>query len=417
MNRTALALLAAAVAVLSVAAIAPASPRSASSRDVPLQAARYQTTWLISRNRHGGIPNGASTHGVISGDKRYARMLAFQSQASDLVKGDGNGVSDVFLIRRAGHYSNDGEVWRPGKTRLISRGLHGHDANGPSFAPAVDGNFYVAPKCVAFLSKASNLVHGDRNGVTDAFLWRRGHIRRISYPSGHQAHEDVGSVAVAGDCSRTAFTVGDRLFVRKDGHTHTLYSHGHPEHPSFGAGEHSDLVFDNGEGDVLLSRDAIGRPHKVAHGRHPAFNALRRHVVAYEARRGHHWQIAYKDLGRGEHVVTSYGGHLGNADSRDPVVENSGYYIGFETDASNLGTRADRRRMDKNGTTDTYLYSGVRNLTLVESLGDRYGVPVQGGGDNPSVSYYSNYFVYDSSAPRGSKGRDHQVFMRYLGGK
>jgi hypothetical protein len=411
MTRTATALVAGCIALIAATAV------TAAGAAPTLHAARYQTTWLISRDRHGDTPNGPSTHGVISGDKRYARMLAFQSEASDLVNGDGNGVSDIFLIRRAGSYSNDGEVWRPGETHLISKGLHGHDANGPSFAPAIDGNFYVAPKCVAFLSKASNLVHGDDNGKTDAFLWRRGNLKRVSYPGGHEAHEDVESVAVAGDCSRTAFTVGGRLFVRKDGETHTLFDRGAPADPSFGAGEHSDLVFDDGHGDVLLSTDAIGKPHKVADGRNPAFNSLKRNVVAYEARRGDHWQIAYKDLGHGEHVVTQSGGHLGNDDSGKPVVVNSGYYIGFETEASNLGTRADRRRMDSNGLADAYLYTGVRNLTLVESVGERYGVPVPGGGRNPSVSYYSNYFVYDSSAPRGSKGKDHQVFMRYLGGK
>jgi hypothetical protein len=410
MSRTAIALLAAATAVLIATALASASSPT-------LRAARYQTTWLISKDRSGNAPNGPSTHAVISGDKRYARMLAFQSEASDLVKGDGNGVSDVFLIRRTGSYSNDGEVWRPGETHLISKGLNGHDANGPSFAPAIDGNFYVEPRCVAFLSKASNLVHGDTNGKTDAFLWRDGNLVRISYPSGHQAHENVDSVAVAGDCSRTAFTAGDRLFVRKDGETRTLSDNGNPSNPSFGAGEHSDLVFDNGRGDVFLSRDAIGKPDKVADGRNPAFNALKRDVVAYEARRGDHWQIAYKDLGHGERIASAIDGHLGNDDSRDPVVVNSGYYVGFETDASNLGTRADRRRMDDNGLSDTYLYTGVRNLTLVQSVGERYGVPVNGGGRNPSVSYYSNYFVYDSSAPRGSKGNDHQIFMRYLGGK
>ena len=401
MHRTITALLVAATAAL----VAPAAA-----------AARYQTTWLISKDRHGGTPNAPSTHGVISGDKRYARMLAFQSEASDLVKGDGNGASDVFLIRRAGSFSNDGEVWRPGKTELISTGLHGHDANGPSFAPAVDGNFYVAPKCVAFLSKASNLVHGDTNHRTDAFLWRRGELRRISYPGNHQAHENVDSVAVGSDCSRTAFTAGGRLFGRKAGRTRTLHGAGDERDPSFGAGEHNDLVFGS-KGRIYLSRDGIGKPHVVAHGRDPAFNALKRSVVTYEKRRGGHWQIAYRDLGRDEHVVTRSGSELGDDDSRDPVVVNSGYYIGFETDASNLGTRADGQRRDDNGVADTYLYTGTRKLTLVESVSDDYGVPLPGGGRNASVSYYSNYFVYDSPAPRGARSGDHQVFMRYLGGK
>jgi hypothetical protein len=395
MNRTATALVAAAIAVLAAAAVAPASSQ-------PLHAARFQTTWLISRNLHGGTPNGPSTHAVISGDKRYARFIAFQSEASDLVKGDGNGASDVFLVRRGGSFSNEGESWQPGETKLISRGLHGHDANGSSFAPSVDGNYYVAPKCVAFLSKASNLVHGDTNGTTDAFLWRGGDLKRISYPGGHQANQDVRSVAVAGDCSRTAFTVDGRLFVRAHGKTRTLYDHGDPSNPSFGAGEHGDLVFDSG-GKVYLSSEARHKPHVVATGRNPAYNALRRHVVAYETSRGGHWQVAYRDLGHGETIVSRNGSHLGNADSRNPVVTNSGYYIGFESDASNL----DEARGEH-----AYLYTDVRKMTQVRSVGPS-GDPLPGGGRDPSVSYYANYIVFSSAAARGGD----QIFMRYLGGK
>jgi hypothetical protein len=395
MNRTAIPLFAALITVLIAAtAAAPAStPR--------LHAARSQTTSLISRDANGGTPNGPSTHPVISGDRRYARMIAFQSEASDLVKGDGNGVSDVFLIRREGSFSNDGEVWRPGKTTLISQGLHG-DANGPSFAAAVDGNFYVAPKCVAFLSKASNLVHGDTNDRTDAFLWRRGELKRISYPGGHQAHENAEAVAVAGDCSRTAFVVGGRLFVRAHGKTATLFDHGDPRNPAFGAGEHGDLVFDS-DGKVYLSREARHDPHVVAHGRNPAFNALRRQVIAYEASRHGHWQIADRELGHGERIVT----RDGNDDSRNPVVVNSGYYIGFESDASNL----DEARGEH-----AYLYTDVRKLIQVRSVDDG-GDPLPGGGRDPSVSYYANYIVFSSPAPLGKTGAPDQIIMRYLGPK
>jgi hypothetical protein len=396
MNRTAIPLVAALTTLLIAAtAAAPAS----SAR---LHAARYQTTWLISRDLNGGTPNGPSTHAVISGDKRYARMIVFQSEASDLVKGDGNGVSDVFLTRRGGSFSNDGEPWRPGKTILISKGRGGRDANGPSFAPAIDGNYYVSPRCVAFLSKASNLVSGDTNGKTDAFLWENGDLKRISYPGGHQAHEDVDAVAVAGDCSRTAFVVGGRLFVRAHGKTRTLYNHGDPRNPAFGGGEHGDLVFDS-NGSVYLSREARDDPHVVAHGRNPAFNALRRQVVAYEVRRGGHWQIAYRDLGHDERIVSRHGSSLGNGDSRDPVVTNSGYYIGFESEASNL---------DEARGLQAYLYTDVRKMTQVRSVDDG-GDPLPGGGRDPSVSYYANYIVFSSAAARG----DDQIFMRYLGGK
>jgi hypothetical protein len=379
--------------------------------------ARWQTTWLISKDRNGGIPNGPSSHGVISGDKRYARLIASQSEASDLVGGDRNGHSDIFAIRRAGSFSNDGEPWRPGKTQLVSRGRGGKPANGPSFAPSVDGNFYVPPKCIAFLSAASNLVKNDRNGKVDAFLVRRGELRRVSYVNGHQAHHDVTHVAVSGDCTRTAFVMDGRLFVRKAGRTMNIKAKPNAADPSFGVGEHNRLVF-GAKGGVYLLEEMSRHPRKVASGRNPGFNDVKRNVVAYEAKRGEHWQIAYRDLGHDERVVSRYDGELGNDDSLKPVIANSGYYIGFETHASNLGTRADRHRKDQNGTHDTYLYTGVRNLTLVESVDpNQYGVPLPGGGKNPSISFYSNYFMFDSPAPLGRERGEHQVFMRYLGGK
>src|SRR5438067_7703416 len=142
-NRTAFAMIAAAVAATLGTALASAS-------SPPIHAARYQTTWLISKNRHGRRPNGPSTHGVISGDRRFARVIAFQSEASDLVAGDTNGASDVFAMLRAGSFGNDGSPWHGGKPILLSRGRHGKPGNGPSFGPGVDGHFRIAPRCGAF---------------------------------------------------------------------------------------------------------------------------------------------------------------------------------------------------------------------------------------------------------------------------
>ena len=406
MNRTVLALAAAAVAATLGTALASAS-------SPPTHAARFQTTWLISKDRHGGTPNGPSTHGVISGDRRYARIIAFQSDASDLVSGDTNRVSDVFAIRRAGSFGNDGSPWHGGKPILLSRGRHGKPANGTSFDPSVDGDFRVSPRCVAFLSAASNLVKGDTNGKIDAFLSQGPgeSLSRMSMPGGHQAKGDTTEVAVSGDCSHVAYVIGGRLYVRTGGHSTKLATGA--SDPSFAVGEGDDLVFGAG-GGVYLSSGGTGNPTRVASGRNPAYNSLKRNVVAYETRRGGHWQIAFRDLGQGQLVVTTHGGHDGNGDSRDPVLANSGYYIGFETEASNLGTNPNGDLRDWNGMPDTYLYTDTRKITLLESVdASRHTLP--GGGANPSVSYYANYFLFDSPAPLGAGTGDRQVFMRYLG--
>ena len=45
-----------------------------------------QHTILISRALDGGAPNGPSTNAVISNDRRWARIVAFESEASNLVR-------------------------------------------------------------------------------------------------------------------------------------------------------------------------------------------------------------------------------------------------------------------------------------------------------------------------------------------
>src|SRR3954453_20805146 len=193
------------------AALLLAAPAGAAS-----DRASQQTTLLISRARDGGLPNGQSTNAVISRDRRWARLIAYQSDASNLTKGDTNGFTDVFAVRRAGRVTNLGTRWLRGKTRLVSHARGGGPANGPSWAPAVDGALHRAPRCVAFLSAASNLVRGDVNGRVDAFVAhvRSGRIWRVSHGS-----VDATQVAVSGDCSRVAFVSGGVVRVRVHGHT------------------------------------------------------------------------------------------------------------------------------------------------------------------------------------------------------
>src|SRR3954466_12087130 len=170
-------------------------------------AARDQSTQLISRALDGGVPNGASTNAVISNDKRYARAIAFESEASDLVANDSDGVKDVFVIRRAGKIDNIGTDWQRGRTLLVSRTFNGAPADGPSYSPGISGGFHWAPRCVVFLSSATNLLRGDTNGKVDAFLGAGagGKPKRISRPGGKQATADTTAVAVSGDCKKTAF--------------------------------------------------------------------------------------------------------------------------------------------------------------------------------------------------------------------
>lgn len=117
---------------------------------------RYDGTVMnrMSVGAGGSQANGASFDPAISDN---GRMIAFASDASNLVSGDDNGTTDVFL-----------KDWTTGAIERISTAVGGGDANGPSTEPALSDDGCT----VTFTSAASNLVDGDSNGVTDIFVRR-----------------------------------------------------------------------------------------------------------------------------------------------------------------------------------------------------------------------------------------------------
>ncbi len=108
---------------------------------------------LVSVNLSGtGGGNFSSGFGGVSSNGQF---VIFESEASDLVPGDTNGVKDIFL-----------RDFGSGSTRLISVGIGGVPANGASAQAAITPDGHWA----AFVSEATNLVAGDTNNVADVFV-------------------------------------------------------------------------------------------------------------------------------------------------------------------------------------------------------------------------------------------------------
>jgi hypothetical protein len=168
------------------------------------------TTFLLSKSIAGTVPNGPSRNPAISQDQRIAKVVAFESDATDIVAGDVNGFTDVFFMRRAEPFGNDGTPWQGQPALLASTGMNGQPANGRSYGPAVDGDSKnLNPHCLAFISEANNLVPGDTNGVADAFVRNldTGVITRVSVNSkNQQANGPTFDVSLSGDCARVAYT-------------------------------------------------------------------------------------------------------------------------------------------------------------------------------------------------------------------
>jgi hypothetical protein len=184
--------------------LAAATPAAA----VPSNGVGVDTT-IISKSLAGGLPNGPSSHPAISLDGRFATLLAFQSSATDLLQRPTGGGSDVFFVQRAQPFDDTGSPWAGGAIQLASRGRKDKPANGPSTLPTVGGDNKHAPACIAFISKASNLVKGDRNHKADAFAYFPDSHRTIRVSVGGKSKEANGAaseVVVNGRCTKFAFT-------------------------------------------------------------------------------------------------------------------------------------------------------------------------------------------------------------------
>lgn len=113
------------------------------------------TTGRISLTNAGGQANSSSSMGRISNDGRY---VAFFSLSTNLVAGDTNSAEDVFV--------RDRTLSTTARVSVSNSGIQTPAGELGSNAPSIsdDGRYVV------FTSYATNLVAGDTNGVADTFM-------------------------------------------------------------------------------------------------------------------------------------------------------------------------------------------------------------------------------------------------------
>ncbi len=145
----------------------------------------------VSVSSEGVEANAISTRPAISAD---GRLVAFESLADNLVFGDTNFLSDIFVHDRL-----------TGITERVSVDANGFEGNGWSEQASIsaDGHY------VAFISSADNLLPNDTNNVRDAFLHNRlsGYTQRVSIRSnGEQLNGESNFASVTPSGRTVVFT-------------------------------------------------------------------------------------------------------------------------------------------------------------------------------------------------------------------
>ncbi|MBD1814015.1 PD40 domain-containing protein [Microcoleus vaginatus DQ-U2] len=162
------------------------------SSDIFVRDLLTNTTTRVSVDSAGNQGNNGSGQPSISAD---GRLVAFSSSATNLVPGDTNNSSDIFVRDTLAN-----------TTTRVSVDSAGNQANNYSLmSPSVSAN----GRFVAFDSLASNLVPGDTNNTHDIFVrdLSTNTTTRVSVDStGNQGNSGSFEPSISADGQRVAFS-------------------------------------------------------------------------------------------------------------------------------------------------------------------------------------------------------------------
>jgi Tol biopolymer transport system component len=290
----------------------------------------------VSTGSSGVQGNGYSFSPNISGDGRY---VAFFSHASNLVPGDTNGSSDIFLR----------DLLSMGITRVStdSSGVQGNDDSAANYSSTTAPSISDDGRYVAFCSSASNLVIGDTNGCVDIFV--------KDMVSGVTARMSTGVSAAEGNGdSIDASISGDGRFVAFRSYASNLVlgdTNGYVDIfvKDMVSGVITRVSTDSSGGQCNDSSAAQWEeqtPSLSDDGRYVAFSSSASNLVSGDTNGCA--DIFTKDMVSGvtTRVSTDRSGGQGDGWSFASSISGDGQYVAFGSDARNLHAWDSTRTLD-----------------------------------------------------------------------
>lgn len=258
--------------------------------------------------------NGHSYDPTVSADGRF---IAFRSNASNLVAGDTNDTTDVFVRDRLA-----------GTTERVS--VSSSEAQGNSASGGLSNSISIDGRFVAFQSYATNLVAGDTNDSSDAFVRDRqtGTTERISVDSsGVQGYADSTHPVISADGLCVAFVSGATNLDGGAVFGTEIFVHDRPS----GMTQRVTVGLGGAPSNWYSEAPSISRD-----GRHVTYLSQASNLVVGDT---NGWpDIFVSDRLRGTTVRASVdsAGAQGNFFSLYPVISADGRSVVFESFASNL---------------------------------------------------------------------------------
>ena len=351
---------------LGLALVAPAPPAMASyARPGGIEVASV-TSSEAQGNGHSGSVGWAGPS--LTPDGRY---LAFESLATNLVPGDTNVDTDVFVRDRVA-----------GTTERVSISSTGAQGNGPSNAPSISGD----GRWVAFVSNATNLAPG---GETEPeFPLRRIYLR----------DRQTGETRFVATGDHPVISADGRSLVYDTSHAVRVYD------PVTGKTELVS-VSSQGEPANAFATD----PAVSADGRIVAFHSTSTNLDRLDQDTKADVYVHDRSTGRTDVVDVTTSGELANNDSVLPTVSGDGRIVAFWSWSTNLVPN--QRVYNQLFVHDRY--TDVTELVSASTFGE---AATEWGWNKAALSHDGRYVAFNSAAPNivpwETTGMGWDVFVR-----
>jgi Tol biopolymer transport system component len=386
---------------LALLAAVPLATLSAAPAVAAVAAARPAKTVLASVASNGSQANLVSQELSLSGD---GRRVAFVSEASNLVPGDTNDTTDVFV-----HDLKTGVTQRASVTSSGQQS-GGIDVGGGAYTPSLSGD----GRYVAFASSARNQVPDDTNG-TDIFVrdLRKGVTTRVSVQTGGAQADNqyVSSPTISADGRYVAFVSDASNLVPGDTN-----------------GTNDVFVRDLRKGVTRLVSVATGGAQQVggradesaisANGRFVVFESFAPNLVPGDTNGLSDIFVHDLKTGTTKRASVGPGGVQGvggqpkfGLGSLLPSISGDGQVVAFESYATNLVADPSVNQLD------SYAHNMVTGVTQRIAVGPGGVQGDQGGGFAGQLSWDGRYVVFVDASDNlvaGDINAASDVFVRDL---
>jgi len=352
------------------------------SRDVFVRDLFAGTNFLVSIGFDGSIGSASSSEPAISGNGRY---VAFTSAATNLVAGDTNNSTDVFV-----------RDLQAQTTSLVSVDAAGTgEGNTNSYTPTIssDGRF------VLFLSKAKNLTAGTFSGTDNLFL-------RDTHAGTNYALTTAGEIcyAMTPDGHVVVFTGTSGKYYLWDSQLAQLVATNTTSGSVTAFSISPDgnrIAYAIGSGSAVQAWDrAANQVYSVGTGYFASHIALRfsadgRFLANVLANNTSVSQVHLYDFQGATNILVSHDASsatVGNASSDSPDISADGHYVVYRSAATNLVAG------DTNNATDIILFDVAAGTNSIVSAGVYGNVAADNGSFTPLFSGDGHTLVFASFA-------------------